>query len=603
MQETLQRTPEQQNPAAAPEVEGPEKQVAFLDGNGIERAPHPDAIECYASPEIIEEVTSHFEGVDRGIEEIEEILDDIESGQDKLEKPFNPLSEELLRRIKEKAKSQLPGLTVKREKYVREEVTTGRVFKKTKTVPKKVEVDEPVQGFTATTEGHDQQRSWKEVSYKADHKGEYINLDDKDALETLETYVADKLEDLLTSDERTPYEPHGTKLPLLAKKIKDAKLSEEEIDGLSWHDLEQLVPEAAEWLSDARVLEESLKTRQLIKERGRLEDKLSRLSPVGCSTIARIYYSEELLERLNGLKLRLDDVYNILAPQLGYQEYHPEDTYMADQRKAIESFFDYASNANQILMHGTKSIPRIIKSGALKPAANMEDGDFTFNTNRTNVRGATATSDINGSRAVHWAGPAGISYASNIKVTEAMVREDLARRLRVSTDHPFVEEEIAKGGFGEALMVMRLGDIIQHTPYGGYAEVSLGNEHRQVKAMPRYGLVELTPKGWEKVKEKEPAEGPMDAAYIAAPHNPGVEGIYDYEYPLDKLLIGVPEADPEQIPELLREQGWSEAMIESHTFRYSGDKSDRVGLQTKLHRNPKYPRTLIVPIAMETGLD
>jgi hypothetical protein len=603
MQETLARTPEQYVPAAPYEVDSPEKQVAFLDGNGVERSPHPNALECYASPEIVEEVTQHFEGAEEGIKEINEAIDGLEAPFPSEEKPFNPLTEELLDRVKQAVAVQLPKLTETRVSTVHEQVTTGRLIKKTKTVARSVEEEVSVEGFTSSSEGQDQKKAWKEIAYKASHKGDYIDLESVDGLDALEGHVVNKLEELLVSDERMPSEPHGKKLPLLAKKIRDAEMSLEDIDLLTWEDIEQLVPEAEAWFEDIRVLGSSLELRTKIKRLADLQAKLMAISPIACQTISRVYYSDELIGKLHKAKNRMNDTYNRLASLLDHQEFTPKDTFIEDQRRSIENFFKYTQNANQILLHGTKFIPRIIESGALKPAANMEDGEFTFNTSRTNIRAASATGDVNGSRAVHWAGPDSLSYASNRKIREQDIRGIVAGTLHVREDHPWVNQEVEKGGFGEALLVARVGDVVQRTPFGGYKEVSLGANRGEARVMARYGLVELTPNGWAKLAEKEPVKGPSDAAYIAAPHNHGVVGLYDYEYPIDELMIGIPEADPEKTLVLLREKGWSEEKIASHTFRYSSDRQDRVDLQRRMYREPKYPHTLVAPIAMETGLD
>lgn len=322
---------------------------------------------------------------------------------------------------------------------------------------------------------------------------------------------------------------------------------------------------------------------------------------MGCDTIATVYYDEAALARLNAIQDRITlmqhEIWAVTSP--GWQPDSNSASYLDKQHKKMAEFFDYAQSADTVLIHGTSFAPRIIGSGYLKPAAGMADDEFTFNTNRTNNRAASATGTIHGSRAVHWAQAGSrAAYARDMKFTEESLRDSVAQTLHVRTDHPWVDDEVAKGGVGSAMLTMRLGDIVRHTPYGGYADVSFGQQTaRKGVGDRRFGVVELTERGavQHQARAKEQSPG-NDVAYIAAPVSHDNAELYDYAYPIEEMTIGIPSSDPDTIPAELLKAGWTNEQIAAQTFIFDQSPDEEDKIQQRSLEDARYPRGLITTI-------
>lgn len=559
-----------------------QKEIAFVDERGIERRPNPEAPECFASPEIQAAVGEHFAQVDADIQEIRKQLEALTSPVIPEDSSFNPLTEELLHVVVQAAKDQLPQLTQTVVEYVDTEVTTGRLFKKTQIVPEPVEKRVKVEGYVPSTDMQRQQDNWRPFkNLISDGVG---NLSDTD-VEQLQDRAIKYIRDLLTSDKHESGESTGKKLPLLATKLRDSGLSTEEIDALNWAQIQELVPEVSEWLTDVSRLQEKFVQIDRQAKVRELATKLYTLSPQGCDTVAVLYYSDQQIQEIAELHQQIQAL-----TQDGTQVTETE--FLDQAHEAMLNFFTKAYAADSLLMHGTKFAPRVIASGALRPAGGMDPGEYTFATNRT---GQT----INGSNAVHWTGAlAGGAFAGNVphQQTEEILRRELEGRLG-STE--LAEAEIAKGGIGQAILAIRRGDLIKYSPYGGAPSVSSNDIAPSEGQGRRNGLIELTPAGWEKVAGLLQADDTYDLAFIAAPEQRPKEERYSYEYPLDELLIGVPEVEPEYVRGLLRQAGWTEEQIEQSTFAFGNDDSEGEALQSRVSRNPKYPNTVVAPISVD----
>ncbi len=582
-----------------PEEQLETKVVVFEDERGIERRPHPEAAECYASEEVQAEVSQHMMEVDRGIDEISTRLEDLTGPEAERLAGFHVLSDELLGRIKAKAKEQLPTLTVKQTVQQERQVITGRIFKKTTTEQVPVEIEVEKAGRVVATEDQELQKGWSKVRTQAEQKGERSEAMGLDVYEQIAT---DMLDELLTGDAQT-MPGASDRLPLLAKKLKEANLSEEQIDALKWEDIEALVPEAGAWFADIHTLDDSLNDRAISKELIQLENELIKSSAINCKTIAKIYYDDETLRKISDLYdvigSRRQEISARLHPEKS-SAFVPRNLY-EKQLESIRTFFDGALYADTILIHGTPFAPRVIQSGTLKPAAKMTAEEFTFNSGRTNIANATDRPGIQGSRAVHFAGINSTPYAIDEKITEEILRRRLEHTLSLNGDlhHPWIEQELAKGGIGVGRMGIRLGDVIHHAAFGGNKEVSLGS---QPNAQPqqRKGIVELTPAGFEKVQARLGTSAGADVAYIAAPQTRSNEELYDYEFPIEELMIGIPSRDPDTIPNALRARGWTEEQIAEHTYVYDGHAGEGEELQEKILRQGKYARSVVVPVALES---
>lgn len=582
------------------ELEQSEKVINFVDQRGIDRRPHDQAPECYASDEIQQEVGDHFIEVDQVVDKVNAQLELIESSEQD-EKPFNPLTEDFLSRLKAKAKEQLPGLTKAEMVTEQKEVTTGKFIKRTKMVEQEVERQVPKAGHVAMISNGKRAQGWEQIGYIVQTNAEYIKTEDVTRFTEIAT---SRMEELLVGEETMMGDTPGPRLPLLATKIREAGITTEQIDTLSWEEVEQLVPEAAAWFSQVHQAETIISDREALRTLRELEVEINSVSPYACETVATVYYDDATIEKLHSLKQRINEVTTKLWASIKPGETYSDgiDDYVERQQKAIANFFDGSSPADTILTHGTRFAPRIIKSGALKPAASMDHTEFTFNTSRTITPGQSAVVGIEGSRAVHWAGAeTDGSYASDMPkdVLESNMRRELGDRLGVQADHPWVEAEFAKGGVGEAIIAMRLGDLVGHTPYGGHMSVDSGSGATEVRPRKRYGTVELTPKGWAQVEASLSTTAGRDVAYVAAPEHRSGEELYDYTYPLEELLVGIPSRDQDTVPTALRELGWSEEQIKEHSFIYDAHRGEGQELQQRVLDKPKYPHTIITAIAKD----
>lgn len=87
-----------------------------------------------------------------------------------------------------------------------------------------------------------------------------------------------------------------------------------------------------------------------------------------------------------------------------------------------------------------------------------------------------------------------------------------------------------------------------------------------------------------------------DAAFIAAPEHHDLDELYDYEYPIENMLIGIPSKDPDTIAQALRNKGWTEAQIRAQTYIYTEDRDPEKALQAEALSQPKFPHSVVVPI-------
>ncbi|HWB38822.1 MAG TPA: hypothetical protein VG604_01120 [Candidatus Saccharimonadales bacterium] len=571
------------------------KPIAFQDKNGVERHPNPIAAECYASPEIQASVSEHFEWVDGEMQSIEETLDRLTETEAQGERPmpFDPLTDDLLRQVLQTATEQLPGLSRTTTKRVPHQTTSGIIFKRKHTEYKDEPITEKVPGYTGSLEDKDTHRRWREAIGGVT-RSEYGTKPED--LPAVQQRVQETLTDILTGTEPTWSEKtaryNETKLPLLATKVRDSGITAEQVADMSWEDVAKLVPEVVQLFTDIQAGVSRQSEAAFYEGLMQIEWRLRGAAPVGCQTIARIYYDEQLLEKMADFQQRVrqfrkDPEETTIAVQSAAQEF------LDEQHESIAGFFDGHEQADTLYIHGTPYAPRVIKSGALKPTHGMSDDEFTFTTDH----GAGTVAGVEGARGVHWATAlGGMNYGHDDS------QEQVARRLRNHLherggEH-FAEEELAKGGIGMGRFTMRLGDLISVTPYGGSPLTSsenLRNKRQTPKA--KYGVVELTPRGWEQVVDRlSIGKNVSDSAYVAAPEHRDLNEMYDYKYPVDLMMIGVPSQDPDTIKQALRDRGWSEEQITKQTYMYEEFGDGRKRLQAEALAHPKFAHGVVVPI-------
>lgn len=193
-----------------PEAQQETKVISFVDKQGVERQPYPETPECYASPEIQEEVNRHFVEVAHQAESMEAQLTMLESPEPGLETSFNPLSHDLLEELKIAIKQQLPGLTRTEQVTVTDQITEGRIFKKTKEVRRTEVRVVPVEGFVKAAQDPDRVKAWQSVRYAVSAQGDYLRSHEQ--IEALSRDAASRLKELLTGDERKVSDPSGQRL-------------------------------------------------------------------------------------------------------------------------------------------------------------------------------------------------------------------------------------------------------------------------------------------------------------------------------------------------------------------------------------------------------
>ena len=600
VEEAPQLNPDQQ-PVATPAfavmiAAQPGKQIEFVDAGGLERRPHPGAAECYASPEIIEAVGEHFLFLDEGIEVIEGRIVEIEGRSPEDDpKPFNPLNKVLLQTVLETAAQQLPELTISTTGIHTKEVRSR--FGHKQLVQEEVTTTRPVTGYVTDAQSQTVHRAFRDRLFSVQN-GSSKNMEQDQQL--VQELVLNVLTDTTSTWEEKNHALGQNKLPLLAVRLRDAGIGQAAVSELSWDDVTGLIPELKPVLGNIDAAIAFQQTLGRRREIDGLSSALFDLSPAGCKTIARLYYSGEQLAKLTQIHDRLQR----LSAAQQKQQFPDEEVYippdfMSKQTDAISRFFENEYPADSILIHGTPYAPRIIKAGALKSTHSMNRDEFSFFTGRTHDRG------IDGSRGVHWAGRGSLNYAHD------MSQEGLESQLRVllrethnGSSHA-ADEELAKGGVGMARLAIQLGDLVGITPYGGDRHTSHSDmRNKEQTAKERYGVVELTDKGWQQIqaaRERAASRPRQDAAYVAAPEHHPLDEIYNFIYPLDKLLLGIPSLDPDTIPDALRKHGWSEEQIQQRTFHFSETAATGVttDLDEAVARNKPYHQSMVVPIRMD----
>lgn len=597
----IQASPDQEAlvdaPPPIPEQAADTKVVTFRDERGIERSPNPVAAECYASPDIQQAVGEHFLWVDQGLEDVETKVTQLTETEAAGErpKPFDPLTDELLETVLAAATSQLPGLTRTITRTVERQATTGRIFKRKYIASKEVVEKQAVPGYTSTAEDQDTGHHWRQA-LGGIARSEYGTKPED--VPAVEQRVQQELVSILTGTEPTQSERRDhfreTKLPLLATKLRDSGLSAEQIAGLSWDDIAKLVPEVSEMFTDIQTGVEYQSAMAIFNELNTLENDLRAISPVCCDTIAQLYYSDELLEKMTAIQRQIEQLkeapYKTLYPDS--EPFEPVD-FIAEQHESMASFFKFKDIADTLFIHGTAYAPRVIKAGALKPPHKMARGEFTFMTDH----GPGSVAGLEGARAVHWAAALGgtsYGYDDSPAVLMSRLEQSLARRGGTA----FAKEELAKGGLGMGRFAMRLGDLVTVTPYGG-SRLASSDSLRNKRETPknRLGVVELTPRGWEQVASQvRQGQNEYDIVFVAAPEHRDLDELYDYEYPIESMIIGIPSRDPETIKQALREHGWSEEQIAAQTREFTDGSASQEALQAEALTRPKFPRGVVVPI-------
>jgi hypothetical protein len=570
-----------------------EKPIAFIDSRGMEHRPALYAAECYASPDIRAAVSEYFTHFDAELAAINDGLDLVKKEEQvDYPKPFDPLNEDTLHSILKVAAEQLPGLTKEVEKTEPREVTVGRVFKHTETVYEKVTSHEPVSGYTSLPVDEKSVQTWRKLMFKPLRSEKHYNQEE---ISTSDETVQNALTDLLTSTEpsredQIQHRVYDQKLPLLATRLRDKGIDPEAITKLSWDTVAELVPELTGIFSDIKTAVARQGAMATLGSLTSLEDRLRMLSPAYCETVARLYYSEEQLATLDDVGQRLMQLKAAPFAQLypEQQMAQPENygqSYVDHQRESIASFFDGALAADTLMVHGSHFAPRIIYSGFLKPAQAMSQEEFTFATDRNKTSGAT----INGSRSVHWASMADSSnYGYGPDFDAATMKRVVGEN--VSN----LEQELRKGPIAAGRFAMRLGDIVQHAPFVGD-----GASDFTVRPLPRYGTVDLTPKGWQQVNDKlGDAKHISDIAYVATPNRRTSADPYQFAYPIEDMIIGIPSLDKAPILKALHERGWSDEQIISQTYIYRLSDSTQA-VQDAVFAQPKFLHGIVVPISTE----
>ncbi|HEX4774092.1 MAG TPA: hypothetical protein VH234_01075 [Candidatus Saccharimonadales bacterium] len=583
----------------APLIEGgvnqseqpPENQrIEFTDSRGVVRKPHELAAEVILSDEIETAVDDHFGEVYEALPRIDQDLDELEATiehrQEHRRQVFNPFDETFLGELRAKVLEQMDRVTEEQPTTKVIEVEKKGLFGRTKAVQRTIETTEsvPIEGYTLGFSEREQQdilrnhpvRQYKDQRFR-DASGRLVTHTREQNRDTLIKTLQEITRGLLCDEKldvtkASQQHVSGTRLPLLAKRLFDAGVDPNSLDEET---LYKLVPELEPVKKAVDTARDTIDTTLLNESMYKIRQDIHNLLP-DSEFVTSLYYSDEDLTMITKRYGRLREIVASVYPEkVGDADYYnwaeTAENFLESARSRIEQFFSNAVSADELLMHSTPFAPRIIKSGYIKPSAVMGDDEFTFNTRRSHDE----ESSHEGSNAVHFSGLNRTVYDYNRQPSFWLGMKTLSQ--------PELEEEKAKGGFGHAVIGIRIGDIISSAPYMGNFTNSDEADRTQDKHTHKQALIQLTETGYQKVAQKLRSRADdYDCVYTAAPANASKEEAFNYAFPVSKALIAIGSKSREAVLASLRAAGWSDEAVDELTFIFDAPELSQTDIPKKM---------------------